>query len=82
MCITILAINKLIKRLAENHTKEVIVATDSDTEGQATALYLAKLLKPKGIKLSRIGMGIPLGSNIEYADADTIGEALKARREL
>lgn len=77
-----LTINKLINRLSQNNIKEVIIATDSDTEGQTTALYLAKLLKPKGINLSRIGMGIPLGSNIEYADADTLGEALKARREI
>lgn len=77
-----LNVSRLIHRLGDNSVKEIIVATDSDTEGQTTALYLAKILKPEGIKLTRIGIGIPLGSNIEYTDSDTIGEALRARRDI
>lgn len=77
-----LTINELINRLSKNSISEIIVATDSDTEGETTALYLAKLLKPKGIKLTRIGMGIPLGSNIEYLDSGTIIKALESRRDL
>lgn len=77
-----LTIGELINRLNRDDIRELIIATDSDTEGEITALYLTKLLKPKGIKLSRIGMGIPLGSNIEYADTGTIVKALEARREL
>ncbi len=77
-----LTLNELIKRLDKNNIKEIIIATDSDTEGETTALYLAKLLKPKGVRLSRIGMGIPLGGNIEYADSGTLMKALEARRDL
>lgn len=77
-----LTIRRLISRLDTNNVREIIIATDSDTEGETTALYLTKLLKPKGIKLTRIGMGIPLGSNIEYADSGTITKALQGRKEL
>lgn len=77
-----LSINELIGRLEKNNISEIIVATDSDTEGETTALYLAKLLKPKGIKVTRIGMGIPLGSNIDYLDNGTIIKALEARRDI
>lgn len=77
-----LTINELINRLSKDSVREIIIATDSDTEGETTALYLAKLLKPRGIKLTRIGMGIPLGSNIEYADSGTIIKALESRRDL
>lgn len=77
-----LTVGELINRLDKNNIVEVIIATDSDTEGEATALYLTKLLKSKGVKLSRIGMGLPLGSNIEYADTGTIIKALESRTEL
>lgn len=77
-----LTVGGLINRLDKNNIVEVIIATDSDTEGEATALYLTKLLKSKGVKLSRIGMGLPLGSNIEYADTGTIIKALESRTEL
>lgn len=77
-----LSINELISRLNKNSISEIIIATDSDTEGETTALYLAKLLKPKGIKVTRIGMGIPLGSNIDYLDNGTIIKALEARRVI
>ena len=62
--------------------KEVILATDPNAEGEATALYLARLLKPLGVRVSRIGIGIPVGSEIEYADAVTMTRALEGRREL
>ena len=77
-----LTIAELANRLSKGNVRELIIATDSDTEGEATALYLTKIFKPKGIKITRIGMGIPLGSNIEYADGGTIMKALEARREL
>ncbi|HUX67778.1 MAG TPA: recombination mediator RecR [Terriglobales bacterium] len=62
--------------------REIIIATDPNAEGEATALYLARLLKPLGVKVSRIGMGIPVGSEIEYADEVTMTKALEGRREL
>ncbi|HDZ77172.1 MAG TPA: recombination protein RecR [Candidatus Omnitrophica bacterium] len=77
-----LKIAELANRLTSEVVEEMIIATDSDTEGETTALYLTKIFKPKGIKMTRIGMGIPLGSNIEYADGGTIMKALEARREL
>lgn len=77
-----LKIDGLMRRIKENNIKEVIIATDADTEGETTALYLTKLIKPLGVKLSRIGVGIPMGSNLEYADASTLSKALEARREI
>jgi recombination protein RecR len=84
-----LKIAGLVNRLREtapgsDHplVREVIVATDPDAEGEATALYLSRLLKPLGVKVSRIAMGIPVGSEIEYADEVTMSRALDGRREL
>ncbi|MEW6100759.1 MAG: recombination mediator RecR [Candidatus Omnitrophota bacterium] len=77
-----LKINGLLTRIKENGVKEVIIATDADTEGETTALYLAKIIKPSGVKLSRIGLGIPVGSNLEYADASTLSKALESRRDI
>lgn len=77
-----LKINGLTQRIRDNHIKEVIIATDSDTEGETTALYLTKQIKPLGIKVSRIGFGIPVGSNIEYSDPQTLIRALEGRREI
>ena len=77
-----LKIESLVKRIQQNEVKELIIATDSDTAGETTALYLTKLLKPYGVKISRIGLGIPMGSNLEYADASTLFKALEARREI
>ncbi|MDD5006177.1 MAG: recombination mediator RecR [Candidatus Omnitrophica bacterium] len=77
-----LKINGLIKRIKDDNIKEVIIATDSDTEGETTALYLTKLIKPSGVKVSRIGFGIPVGSNIEYSDSLTLARALESRREI
>lgn len=62
--------------------QEVILATDPNAEGEATALYLARLLKPLGVRVSRIGIGVPVGSEIEYADAVTMTRSLEGRREL
>jgi len=77
-----LKIEGLLSRIKNNSVKEVIIATDADTEGEITALYLMKLIKPSGIKLSRIGVGIPMGSNLEYADSTTLARALESRREI
>ena len=77
-----LKIEGLISRIKDGSVKEVIIATDADTSGEMTALYLTKLIKPLGVKVSRIGVGIPMGSNLEYADASTLSVALEARREV
>ena len=77
-----LRIDGLMYRIKENNIKEVIIATDCDTEGETTALYLAKLIKPLGVKLTRIGVGIPMGSNLEYADSATLSKALESRRDV
>lgn len=75
-------IRELVARLRDDSIKEVIVATDPDVEGEATALYLARLLKPSGVKVSRIARGIPMGGDIEYADELTLGGALSNRQEM
>lgn len=77
-----LKINGLIARIKKDNVKEVIIATDADTEGETTALYLMKLIKPLGVKLTRIGLGIPMGSNLEYADSTTLSKALESRRQI
>lgn len=77
-----LKIEGLIKRIKENNIKEIIIATDADTEGETTAIYLTKLIKPMGVSLTRIGLGLPVGSNLEYADATTISKSLESRRTI
>ena len=77
-----LKIDKLIKRVDDGHFKEIILATNPTTEGEATALYLAKLLKDSRAKLTRLAMGLPVGSDIDFADQVTIKKALEARTEL
>lgn len=77
-----LKIDGLMERIKQNSIKEIIVATDADTEGETTALYLTKLIKPSGIKLTRIGVGIPMGSNVEYSDSSTLSVAMDSRREI
>jgi recombination protein RecR len=62
--------------------QEVILATNPTVEGEATALYLARLLKPLGVRVTRIAMGIPVGSDLEYADEITMGKAMEGRREV
>ena len=69
-------------RLEQEPIEEVIVATNPDVEGEATALYLTRLLKPIGIRVSRLAQGIPMGGDLEYADQATLARALAARRDL
>jgi recombination protein RecR len=76
-----LKIKSLIARVAGGVT-EVILATNPNVEGEATAIYLARLLKPLGVKVTRIAMGVPVGSDIEYADEVTMHKALEGRREV
>jgi len=75
-----LKIDGLLNRVRQNNVKEIIIATDADTEGEITAIYLTKLIKPLGANISRIGLGLPVGSNLEYADSTTISKALESRR--
>ena len=77
-----LRIKNLIERLKDGAITEVIVATNPNTEGEATAVYLAKLLKPLGVTVSRIAMGLPIGSDLEYTDEVTMTKALEGRRAL
>lgn len=75
-------VKELLTRIAENDIKEVILALNPSVEGEATTLYIAKLLKNFGIKISRIALGIPVGSDLEYADEITLARALEGRREI
>jgi len=75
-------IRSLIPRLEQDQVQEIIVATDPNAEGDATAMYLAKLIKPLGVKVTRIAHGIPVGGDLEYADEVTLSKALEGRREL
>src|SRR5262245_21776321 len=77
-----LRIKELLTRLGDGKVEELIVATNPDVEGEATALYLTRLLKPMGLKVSRIAQGLPMGGDLEYADQATLARALTARREL
>lgn len=77
-----LKIRELLKRLESDTVKEVIIATDPDTEGEATAYYLSRLIKPSGIKVTRIGRGIPAGGAIGFADSMTLAGAVENRKEL
>ncbi len=77
-----LKIRELLVRLETEPAEEVVIATNPDVEGEATALYLAKLLKPTGVKVSRIAQGVPMGGDLEYADQVTLARALAGRREL
>ncbi len=77
-----LKIRELVARLRDGNVEEVIVATNPDVEGEATALYLTRLLKPMAIKVSRIAQGLPMGGDLEFADQATLAKALSARREL
>jgi recombination protein RecR len=77
-----LKIKSLVERIANSGLEEIIVATNPNVEGEATAVYLSRLLKPLGMKVTRIGMGIPVGSDIEFADEVTMWKALEGRREI
>ncbi len=75
-------IAELVKRVAEGGVREVIMATNPDTEGDTTALYIARLLKPFEVKVTRLAYGIPVGSNLEFTDDATLMRALEGRREI
>jgi recombination protein RecR len=75
-------VKDLLSRLKSDKIKEVVIATDLDTEGETTALYLAELIKPTGLKVTRIAYGIPVGSSLEYIDQATLAKALDGRREV
>jgi recombination protein RecR len=77
-----LRIKGLLDRIAKGDTKEIILATNPTVEGEATAVYLSRLLKPLGLKVTRIAMGIPVGSDLEFADEVTISKSLENRREM
>ncbi|ACL67100.1 recombination protein RecR [Anaeromyxobacter dehalogenans 2CP-1] len=77
-----LKIRELLVRLEREPADEIVVATNPDVEGEATALYLTKLLKPMGLKVTRIAQGVPMGGDLEYADQVTLARALAGRREL
>lgn len=75
-------IKELIQRLGTQDVREIIMATNPTIEGEATAMYIARLLKPMGIKVTRIAHGLPVGGDLEYADEVTISKALEGRREI
>ena len=75
-------VKELLGRLADETVKEVIMATNPNVEGEATAMYIAKLLKPMGIKVTRIAHGLPVGGDLEYADEVTLSKAMENRREI
>jgi len=77
-----LNVHKLIQRIRTEGTQEVVIATDPDNEGEMTALFLTKQLSPLGVKITRIGLGIPMGSAVEFADISTLSMSLRARREI
>jgi recombination protein RecR len=76
-----LKVSGLLERLQSGKVEEVILATNPNVEGEATAIYLSKLIKPLGVKVTRIAMGVPVGSELDYADEVTILKALEGRRE-
>jgi recombination protein RecR len=75
-------VDKLIKRLKNDSVSEVIIATDADSKGEITAIYLADIIKVLGIKVTRLGYGLPVGGDIEYADEITISRAIAGRKEM
>ena len=77
-----LTVKELLARLSTDEVKEVIMAMNPTVEGEATAMYLAKLIKPLGIKVTRLAYGLPVGGNLEYTDENTLYKALEGRGEL
>ena len=77
-----LRIKELLERLRDSSVKEVIVATNPTMDGEATALYLSKVIKPLGVSVTRIARGLPMGGDLEYTDVATLGKALEGRREI
>jgi recombination protein RecR len=77
-----LKIKGLVERIGQGDVTEIVVATNPTVEGEATAVYLARLLKPLGVKVTRIAMGVPVGSDLEFADEVTMSKAMEGRREM
>jgi len=77
-----LAINSLLQRLQSQLIEEVIIATNPNAEGETTALYLSRLIKPLGIRVTRLALGLPVGGDLEYADEVTMAKAIEGRREI
>ena len=77
-----LTLRELLARLEDDTVREVIIATGATTEGEATAMYLARLLSPLGVKVTRLARGIPFGGDLEYADEITLSRALEGRRDV
>ena len=77
-----LRVQELLDRVDRDHVQEVILATNPNLEGNATAMYVAALLKPIGVKVTRLASGLPVGGDLEYADEVTLGQALEGRREM
>ena len=77
-----LRLRELMERIGGNDINEIIIATNPTVEGEATAMYIARLLKPAGIKTTRLAYGIPVGGELEYADEVTLSRALEGRREF
>ena len=75
-------IKELLTRLQDDSIKEIILATNPDIEGEATAAYIARLIKPMGLLVTRIAHGVPVGSDLEYADEITLSKAMEGRREM
>ena len=75
-------IKELLQRVAAGEVKEVIMATNPDTEGEATAMYISRLLRPMEVKVTRLAYGVPVGSQLEYADEVTLSRALEGRQEM
>ena len=77
-----LRIKELLQRVADEEIHEIIMATNPDTEGEATAMYLSRLLKPFGVRITRLAYGVPVGGHLEYADEVTLTRALEGRRDI
>ena len=77
-----LHIKELVERVSAGNIREVIMATNPTTEGEATAMYLSRLLKPFGVKVTRLAYGVPVGGQLEFADDATLTRALEGRREM
>lgn len=77
-----LHVKELLQRLADGEVKEVILATNPDVEGETTATYLSRIIKPLGVKVSRLASGLPVGGDLEYADEVTLGRAIEARQQV
>jgi recombination protein RecR len=77
-----LRVQELLDRVSRDHVEEVILATNPNLEGNATAMYVAALLKPIGVRVTRLASGLPVGGDLEYADEVTLGQALEGRREM